>query len=120
MVCLLFNAMNGLRRAPLLWLYQLQCAVFALGGEDTFESTLVRIYKSQGLVLILVSVDDLLIASQDQQHCEKFLENLMSIWKMKITGRIGQRTKGVLEFLKRTIFRLPFQRWRVSAVLWRK
>ena len=39
-VCLLFKAMNGLRRAPLLWFYQLQRTVYALGGEDTFESTL--------------------------------------------------------------------------------
>ena len=42
-VCLLFKAMNGLRRAPLLWFYQLQRIVYALGGEDTFESTLFRI-----------------------------------------------------------------------------
>ena len=39
-VCLLFKAMNGLRRAPLLWFYQLQRTVYALGGKDTFESTL--------------------------------------------------------------------------------
>ena len=43
MVCLLFKAMNGLRRAPLLWFYQLQRTVYALGGEDTFESTLFKI-----------------------------------------------------------------------------
>ena len=42
-VCLLFKAMNGLRRAPLLWFYQLQRTVYSLGGEDTFESTLVSI-----------------------------------------------------------------------------
>ena len=39
-VCLLFKAMNGLRRAPLLWFYQLQRTIYTLGGEDTFESTL--------------------------------------------------------------------------------
>ena len=88
-VCLLFKAMNGLRRAPLLWFYQLQRTVYALGGEDTFESTLFRISTKKGLILILVYVDDLLIASQDQKEGEDFLAKLMAIWKMKITGRIA-------------------------------
>jgi len=104
-VTLLFKAMNGLRRAPLLWFYQLQRTVYSLGGEDTFESTLFRLSTKKGLVLILVYVDDLLIASQDQQEGEEFLKKLTSIWKMKITGRIGKKTKGVLEFLGRTIYR---------------
>ena len=97
-VCLLFKAMNGLRRAPLLWFYLLQRTVYALGGEDTFESTLFRISTKKGLILILVYVDDLLIASQDQKKGEDFLAKLMAIWKMKITGRIGRQTKGALEF----------------------
>ena len=54
---------------------------------------------------ILVYVDDLLIASQDQQEGEKFLTKLMDIWKMKVTGRIGCRKKGALEFLGRSIYR---------------
>ena len=67
-VCLLFKAMNGLRRAPLLWFYQLQRTVYHLGGEDTFESTLFRLSTKRGLVLILVYVDDLLIAAQNQDE----------------------------------------------------
>ena len=104
-VCLLFKAMNGLRRAPLLWFYQLQRTVYSLGGEDTFESTLFRLSTKRGLVLILVYVDDLLIAAQDQEEGEAFLSKLQSIWKMKVTGRIPCRKKGALEFLGRTIYR---------------
>ena len=104
-VCLLFKAMNGLRRAPLLWFYQLQRTVYKLNGEDTFESTLFRLSTKRGLVLILVYVDDLLIASQDQTEGEKFLQELQSIWKMKVTGRILRQKKGALEFLGRTIYR---------------
>ena len=104
-VCLLFKAMNGLRRAPLLWFYQLQRTIYTLGGEDTFESTLFRIPTKRGVILLLVYVDDLLIASQDQQEGENLLKNLMEIWKMKITGRIGCRKKGALEFLGRSIYR---------------
>ena len=103
--CLLFKAMNGLRRAPLLWFYQLQRTVYSLGGEDTFESTLFRLSTKRGLVLILVYVDDLLIAAQDQEEGEAFLSKLQAIWKMKVTGRIPCRKKGALEFLGRTIYR---------------
>ena len=56
-VCLLFKAMNGLRRAPLLWFYQF---------KDIFEGTLFRISTKKGLILIL-------IASQDQKEGERIL-----------------------------------------------
>ena len=104
-VCLLFKAMNGLRRAPLLWFYQLQRTVYHLGGEDTFESTLFRLSTKRGLVLILVYVDDLLIAAQNQDEGEAFLQQLQDIWKMKVTGRFLRQKKGALEFLGRTIYR---------------
>ena len=104
-VCLLFKAMNGLRRAPLLWFYQLQRTIYTLGGEDTFESTLFRIPTKRGVILLLVYVDDLLIASQDQQEGENLLKKLMEIWKMKITGRINCQKKGALQFLGRSIYR---------------
>ena len=64
--------MNGLRRAPLLWFYQLQRTVYALGGEDTFESHTFSNFNQERIILLLVYVDDLLIASQDQQEGEKF------------------------------------------------
>ena len=104
-VCLLFKAMNGLRRAPLLWFYQLQRTVYQLGGEDTFESTLFRLSTKRGLVLVLVYVDDLLIAAQDQDEGETFLQQLQDIGKRKVTGRILRQKKGALEFLGRTIYR---------------
>ena len=104
-VCLLFKAMNGLRRAPLLWFYQLQRTIYTLGGEDTFESSLFRIPTKRGVILLLVYVDDLLIASQDQQEGENLLKKLMEIWKMKITGRINCQKKGALQFLGRSIYR---------------
>ena len=100
--CLLYKAMNGLRRAPLLWFYQLRRTVYLLGGEDTFGSTLFRLSTKRGLVLY---VEDLLIAAQDQDEGEAFLQQLQSISKMKVTGRIPGQKKGALEFLGRTIYR---------------
>ena len=64
-----------------MWFYQLQRTVDSLGGEDTFESTLFRLSTKRGLVLILVYVDDLLIAAQDQDEGEAFLQKLQAIWK---------------------------------------
>ena len=101
----LAKAMNGLRRAPLLWFLELQRTVYSMGGTDTFESTLFRLEGSKGLVLILVYVDDLLVASQDQEEGEAFLKKLQDIWKIKLTGRIPSKKKGSLEFLGRTIYR---------------
>ena len=46
----LAKAMNGLRRAPLLWLLELQRTVYSMGGTDTFESTLFRLEGCKGLV----------------------------------------------------------------------
>ena len=34
---LLFKAINGLRRPPLLWLLELRRTVLAIGGQETFE-----------------------------------------------------------------------------------
>ena len=79
--------------------------MYHLGGEDTFESTLFRLSTKRGLVLILVYVDDLLIAAQNQDEGEAFLQQLQDIWKMKVTGRILRQKKGALEFLGRTIYR---------------
>jgi hypothetical protein len=50
--------MKGLRRAPLLWCFELQ----KMGGPETFGNTLFGISTSRGFILILVYVDDLLVA----------------------------------------------------------
>ena len=97
--------MNGLRRAPLLWFLELQRTVYEMGGQDTFESTLFRISTKKGFILVLVYVDDLLIASRDEKEGADFLQKLMLIWKIKLTGKIPALKRGVLQFLGRTIYR---------------
>ena len=103
--CLLYKAMNGLRRAPLLWFLELQKTVYEMGGQDTFESVLFRITTKKGFILVLVYVDDLLIAARDEKEGADFLQKLMGIWKIKLTGKISALKKGVLQFLGRTIYR---------------
>lgn len=97
--------MNGLRRAPLLWLLELQRQM-SLGGQETFEPTLFPLpSSSNGVVLVLVYVDDLLIASSSAEEGEQFLVSLQKIWRIKRAGHIPPKCKGTLEFLGRTIYR---------------
>ena len=100
------KAMNGLRPAPLLWFLELQRTIRDPGGDETFESTLFRVKTDTQFLLVLVYVDDLLIASNDVEGGENFLRALQKIWKIKRTGSIPSGKKGLLEFLGRTIYRL--------------
>ena len=76
-----------------------------LGGDETFESTLFRVKTDTQFLLVLVYVDDLLIASNDVEGGENFLRALQKIWKIKRTGSIPSEQRGLLEFLGRTIYR---------------
>ena len=75
------------------------------GGQDTFENTLFRLQTPNGMLLVLVYVDDLLVAAESPQEGESFLQQLQTIWRIKLTGRIPALKKGVLQFLGRTIYR---------------
>ena len=97
-VCLLFKAMNGSRRAPLLWFYQLQRTVYALGGEDTFESTLFRISTKQGLILILVYVDDLWLLHKTRKREKTFLPNSWRSGKWRSQDALVERPQERLRF----------------------
>ena len=57
------------------------------------------------VLLVLVYVDDLLVAAESQQEGEAFLQQLQNIWKIKLTGRIPALKRDVLQFLGRTIYR---------------
>ena len=71
----------------------------SMGGQDTFENTLFRLQTPNGMLLVLVYVDDLLIAAESPQEGESFLQQLQKIWRIKLTGRIPALEKGVLQFL---------------------
>ena len=92
------KAMNGLRRAPLLRFLELQRVVYSMGGQDTFENTLFRLRTPNGMLLVLVYVDDLLVAAESQPEGEAFLQQLQNIWKIKLTGRIPALKRGVLQW----------------------
>ena len=71
---------------------------------------LLRVPRSElpprrGFILVLVYVDDLLLASRDEKEEGDFLQKLMGIWKIKLTEKIPALQRGVLQFLGRTIYR---------------
>ena len=51
------KAMNGLRRAPLLWFLELQRVVYSMGGQDTWEY-FIPVADANGLLLVLVRERD--------------------------------------------------------------
>ena len=89
-IVLLYKAMNGLP-TPLLGFLELQKTVLVVGEQETFESTQFRISTQKGFILVLVYVDDLLVASHDEREGADFLQKLMGIWKIKLTGKIPGR-----------------------------
>ena len=53
-----------------------------------------RITTKKGFILVLVYVDDLLIASCDEKEGTDFLQKLMGIWKIKLTGKNPSTQEG--------------------------
>ena len=76
-----------------------------MGGQDTLKNTLFRLQTPNGMLLVLVYVDDFLVAAESPQEGESFLQQLQKIWRIKLTGKIPALEKGVLQFLGRTIYR---------------
>ena len=109
-ICRLLKAMNGLRRAPLLWFKELLRKVNSLhkgnGTTQTFEPTLFRLELWPGsVILLLVYVDDLLLAASTEEELEELVGLLQKVWKIKVTGSLPWGQPGVLQFLGRQILR---------------
>ena len=109
-ICKLLKAMNGLRRAPLLWFKELLRKVNSLhkgnGTTQTFEPTLFRLELWPGsVILLLVYVDDLLLAASTEEELDELVSLLQKVWKIKVTGSLPWGQPGVLQFLGRQILR---------------
>ena len=101
--------MNGLRRALLLWFKELLRNVTSLhkgeGTTQTLKPTLFRLELWTGsLILLLVYVDDLLLAAPTEEELDELVSLLQSVWKIKVTGSLWGMP-GVLQFLGRQITR---------------
>ena len=59
------------------------------GTTQTFEPTLFRLELWPGsVILLLVYVDDLLLAASTEEELEDLVGLLQKVWKIKVTGSL--------------------------------
>ena len=59
------------------------------GTTQTFEPTLFRLELLPGsVILLLVYVDDLLLAASTEEELEELVTLLQKVWKIKVTGSL--------------------------------
>lgn len=102
------NALNGLRSASLEWLLFLQQQLSGIGlhTDGAEPCFMAGILPSGRMAMVIVYVDDLAIACEDEEDFKLILSCLQKKLKVKHTGTI-QREGGQVTFLGREIVRLP-------------
>ena len=68
--CLARESHEWAQASAIVVVSQLQRGVYSMGGQDSFENTLFRLQTPNGMLLVLVYVDDLLVAAESQQEGE--------------------------------------------------
>jgi hypothetical protein len=101
----LFKALNGLRRAPLLWYLEIRGTLVEIGWNETADPAVFRKVDKWGrLQLMLLYVDDTIMVGP-LDACMEVVNALGARYTIKETGRIQGTQKGQLEFLGRLITR---------------
>lgn len=99
------KAMNGLRKAPLLWYLEIRDALLSIGFAQTVDPSIFRrIDSKKRLQLILLYVDDTIMIGSTKA-CLEVISELQARYTIKETGRMIGTEKGQLEFLGRLITR---------------
>ena len=101
----LSRAMNGLRKAPLLWFREFSQTLIELGATVTSECTLFRLERKGRIMLILIYVDDVLVCSQSREMSEWLVAELTARYRIKQTGDLAAGECGSFRFLGRTVVR---------------
>jgi hypothetical protein len=86
-VCLLRRALYGLRRSPLYWFNTLNPILKTLGFSPIVTDACLYINKTKGALIILY-VDDLLIAAQRDRDIEDIAKQLQSRFRLKSMGEV--------------------------------
>ena len=101
----LYKAMNGLRKAPLLWYLEMKGTLLECGCSETSDASIFRKIDSRGhLMLILLYVDDTIVFG-DEKACEELLQELSTRYEIKKTGCLHGLKPGRITFLGRSIVR---------------
>jgi len=86
-VCLLQKALYGLKQAPRLWFQEIDATLNKMGFIQSLADS--NLYTSKKVILILY-VDDILIASLDIDLVESTKKQLYSYYQMKDLGPVRQ------------------------------
>ena len=100
------KAMNGLRKAPLLWFKEVKDCLYEGGFSDTFESTVFRRSEANGdITLVVLYVDDVLIVASSEGVVLGIFELFERRYRVKRTGLLRRDEIGTIKFLGRVVYR---------------
>ncbi|UYV64616.1 hypothetical protein LAZ67_3001326 [Cordylochernes scorpioides] len=88
-VCRLKKAIHGLKQAGIVWNEKLDTELKYLGLKQIQSDNCVYIKHHEGILLVAIYVDDLIIAVEREDTLISFRESMKKIFKMKDLGKIN-------------------------------
>ena len=107
----LFRSLNGLRNASMHWLSLLSKTIEKLGlwSDETEPCIYGGCVKGLGHALLVAYVDDVLLASENEEVQKAIEQAIGKVVPVKVTGsiKVASEGGGSLTFIGRTISRAP-------------
>ncbi|UYV72131.1 hypothetical protein LAZ67_9001917 [Cordylochernes scorpioides] len=88
-VCKLKKAIYGLKQAGMTWHAKLDSVLKEMGLEQMKTDNCVYIKREEGVLLVAIYVDDLIIAAERKDTLISFKESMKKIFKIKDLGKIN-------------------------------
>ncbi|UYV76870.1 hypothetical protein LAZ67_14002267 [Cordylochernes scorpioides] len=88
-VCKLKKAIYGLKQAGMTWHANLDSVLKEMGLEQMKTDNCVYIKHHEGILLVAIYVDDLIIAAEREDTLISFKESMKKIFKIKDLGKIN-------------------------------
>ncbi|UYV66049.1 hypothetical protein LAZ67_3006289 [Cordylochernes scorpioides] len=88
-VCRLKKAIYGLKQAGIVWHEKLDNELKNLGLKQLQSDNCVYIKHDEGILLVAIYVDDLIIAAEREDTLKSFKESMKRIFKIKDLGGIN-------------------------------
>ncbi|UYV73756.1 hypothetical protein LAZ67_11000764 [Cordylochernes scorpioides] len=88
-VCRLKKAIYGLKQAGIVWHEKLDTELKYLGLKQIQSDNCVYIKHHEGILLVAIYVDDLIIAAEREDTLISFKESMKKIFKIKDLGKIN-------------------------------
>ncbi|UYV66146.1 hypothetical protein LAZ67_4000486 [Cordylochernes scorpioides] len=88
-VCKLKKAIYGLKQAGMTWHAKLDSVLKEMGLEQMKTDNCVYIKHHEGILLVAIYVDDLIIAAEREDTLISFKESMKKIFKIKDLGKIN-------------------------------